>query len=221
MESYIYPVSMIFLLCILPLGIGLIIILAIRGLPLSRRGIETATQMDSATYIKTNEGNLIIKRRTIHIWLIVMFLGIFEIVLLASIISVVSNMIKGEGSSTVIKLGVFLGFFFIGYVLFRTIQALRQPSIIQFNMNSKIIEIGKGSTQEQISFSQVSQITGASHSTPLRGLRRIDLKIILANGNVLELGSISGEKDIARASVIAQQIADATGAKIQDSSGNA
>ena len=216
MESNIYPIFMFFLVFILPFGIGLIVVLAIRGLPPSRRNNDTAVQMDSSSYIKTNDGNLIIKRRKFHIWLIVIILGILEIILTASIISDIFNIIKGEGSSIALKLEDFLGYFVIGYILFRSIQALRQPSIIQFNTNSKILKVRKGLSQEQINFSQVSTIINVKHSTPRHGLRKVELQLILANGNMLELGSISREKDIPYAYVIVQQIADATSANVKD-----
>ncbi len=220
MESAISSICVFVLFCIVPLGVGLIVVLGIRGLPLSKRGIQSMVQMDGANFLKTDEGNIKIKRRTFYIWFIVMVLGAFELGLIAVAIPGLTDIVNNKDVSTIIIFGV--GIFFIGYVLFRSIQSLRKPSIIQIDTNSRIITIGSGLTEEQIPFSQVIEIFSISPPTPRFGLlrvERIDIRIMLDNGKVVEMGSVSGEKYNAqsRAVAIAQQIAEVTGAKIRGS----
>lgn len=212
-----YPIFLFILICFIPLGIGLIVVLGIRGLPLSMRGIQSAIQMDNAIFLKTDEGNITIKRRTFYIWLIITVLGVFEIGLLAAAISVVANIVRGKDISVTITSGIILGPLFLGYVLFQNIQSLHRPSIIHINTNSRTILIGRGSTKEQILFSQISQILGIDYPTPGTFFNtKIGIRLILDSGKEIELGSVSGERNKvhSRATAIAQQIAEVTGTTI-------
>ena len=193
MKSAIVSICMFVLFCIVPLGIGLIVVLGIRGLPLSMRGIQSVIQMDGANFLKTNEGNIKIKRRTFFIWFIVMFFGASELGLIAVAISSLTDITNSNDVYNIIIFVVII--FFLGYILLRNIQSLRKPSIIQIDANSRIITIGSGLTKEQIPFSQVNEIFGIKSPTPSVGLMRveqIDIRIMLDNGKVVEMGSVSG-----------------------------
>jgi hypothetical protein len=212
MNRYIFS-FLPFLICLLPLAIGLIVVLTLRGKPLSMRGLQSAIQMDGATFLKTNEGNITIKRRTVYTWLLIVFFGPIELGILALAVSLVTDIIRGKGLPEN-SIGVIVGGFLIGAVLLQNIRTLRQPSIINFSANSRILVIGRGSTEQQILFSQISQISGVTHQTQLHKVERIDIKLMLDSAKVIELGSVTGYDALSRASAIAQQIAGLTGASI-------
>lgn len=223
MEKYTNLIFIIFL-CILPLVIGSIVILSIRGVQrVSMRGIQSAIKMDNRIFFKTNEGNITIKRPTLQIWLAVIFLGAFELRLLALVVPDIIDIIKGKDESINNMSVIILTVIFLGYVLFQSIQSLRQPSTIQIDANSRTIMIRNGLTKEQILFSQLSEIFGVTQSAPRVGLlavERINIRIMLVNGKVIEMGSVSGDTYNAhsRAVAIAQQIAEVTGAAIREPS---
>lgn len=208
------------LACFIALGIGFLFVLALRGLPLSRKGIQSAIQMDNATFLRTNEENIIIKRRTFYIWFVLIFLGIFELVLLAMDILIVADLIKGKDVSLVNMSEAILTTLGLGYILFLNIQSLRRPSMIRIDANSRAIVIGHGLMEKQIPFSQISQVLGGIlNSSPelLGKVNKMDIRIVLTNGEVIVIGSVSGKNPNTRAVAIARQITEVTGMNIQNS----
>jgi hypothetical protein len=213
MNSSISSIFLYFVFCVIPLGIGLIVVLKLRDKHLSTLGIQSTIQMDGATFQKTNEGNITVKRRTIYTWLLTVFFGAAELVVLGLAVSLVSGIIKSKGTPETVSAIIFSGLLF-GAVLFQNILTLRLPSIIHFNTNSRILEIGHGFTKQQLLFSQISKIWGSTRPTPLQRIERIDLRLILDNGKLIELGGVTGYDALSRASAIARQISEVTGAAI-------
>ena len=207
MESSGYPIITFFLLCVIPLGIGLIIVLGIRGLPLSKRGIQSIIQMDGANFLKTDDGNIKIKRRTFFTWLMVIIFGICELGLIIVVIKSPPDL------SQIIQLG-FVGLF-LGFVLFLNIRMLLRQSAILIDVHSKTITIGKGATEQQILFSQVNDIL-FSQANKIFGTKAVGIRILLNNDKIIEIGSVSGNTAKTRADDITQQIAEVTGAKIRE-----
>ena len=209
MESRGYAILNFFMLCIIPFGIGLLVVLGIRGLPLSKRGIQSVIRMDGANFLKTDEGNIQIRRRTFFIWCMITVFGLIELGLIAVLAADLSRLTKTQDLSDIIRLGTVIPF--LGLILFLNIRLLLRQSVIQFDADSRTITIGKGIAEQRILFSQVSEVSRLP-----RG-QIIDIRIILDNGKAIEMGSVSGTKAQARAVGIAQQIAEVTGAKIRDS----
>ena len=206
MESSGYPISTFFLLCVIPLGIGLIIVLGIRGLPLSKRGIQSIIRMDGANFLKTDDGNIKIKRRTFFTWLMVIIFGTCELGLIFVVIKSPPDL------SQIIKLG-FVGLF-LGFVLFLNIRMLLRQSAIHIDAHSKTITIGKGATEQQFLFSQVNEILFSQ--AEMFKTKALGIRIMLNNDKIIEIGSVSGNTAQTRAVDIVQQIAEVTGAKIRE-----
>ena len=203
-----------FILCFIPLGIGLIVVLRILGPHPFMRDVQTRIQMDGATFFKTNVGNILIKRETTYIWLLTAIFGAFELILLRI---VVSDAVQGKGLSTdYVGIGAIL---LIGAALIQNIQSLRQPSVIQINAKSKIVEIGRGSAKKQFPFSQITQVSSINPQTMRLGIariKRVEIQLTLNNGEVIKLGSISGV-DYFHATAISRHIAEVIGtAKPED-----
>ena len=206
MESSGYPISTFFLLCVIPLGIGLIVVLGIRGLPLSKRGIKSIIQIDGATFLKTDDGNIKIKRRTFFVWLMAILFGACDLGLIIGVIksSELSQIIQGV--SAILLLGFFL---------FLNIRILLRQSAVQIDVHSRTITIGKGATEQQILFSQVNEIL-LPRANEIFRTKVVRIGILLNNNKIIEIGSVSGNTAQTRAVDIVQQIAEATGAKIRD-----
>jgi hypothetical protein len=183
--------------CGIALGIGLIVVLGIRGLPISKHGIQSIIQMDGANFLKTDDGNIKIKRRTFFTWLMAILFGACDLGLIIGVI-------KSSELSQIIKGVPFILLF--GFLLFLNIRILLRPSAIQLDVHSRTITIGKGATEQQILFSQAN---GAL------GVKVFAIRILLNNDKVLDIGSVSGNNAQAKSVDIIQQIAEITGAKIR------
>jgi hypothetical protein len=192
--------------CGIALGIGLIVVLGIRGLPISKRGIQSIIQMDGANFLKTDDGNIKIKRRTFFTWLMTILFGACDLGLIIGVI-------KSSELSQIIKSVPFILLF--GFLLFLNIRILLRPSAIQLDVHSKTITIGRGATEQHILFSQVNEILFLQANGAL-GVKVFAIRILLNNDKVLEIGSVSGNNAQAKAVDIIQQIAEITGAKIRE-----
>ncbi len=192
--------------CGIALGIGLIVVLGIRGLPISKRGIQSIIQMDGANFFKTDDGNIKIKRRTFFTWLMAILFGACDLGLIIGVI-------KSSELSQIIKGVPFILLF--GFLLFLSIRTLLRPSAIQLDVHSRTITIGKGATEQQILFSQVNEILFLQANGAL-GVKVFAIRILLNNDKVLEIGSVSGNNAQAKAVDIIQQIAEITGVKIRE-----
>ena len=178
------------------------------------RGLPSPIAMDGATCLKTNDGGVVIRRAQFSNWLAIIVLVPFEFVLLGLIFSAnISNILY-----------LIFGIVLIGAALITVARSLRQPSI-DFNANSRILEIGRGSNAQRIPFSKIAHISAAPRTTSFGGavfqlllnqVLGIRIQVMLANGQVIELGSVSGEAigARARADAIAQLVAEVTGAAI-------
>ena len=206
MESSGYSILTFFLLCVIPLGIGLIVVLGIRGLPLSKRGIKSIIQMDGANFLKTDDGNINIKRRTFFTWLMAILFGACDLGLIIGVI-------KSSELSQIIQGVSFILLF--GFFLFLNVRILLRPSAIQIDVHSRTITTGKGATVQQILFSQVNEIL-LSQANEIFKTKAVGIGILLNNNKIIEIGSVSGNNAQTRAVDIVQQITEATGAKIRE-----
>lgn len=175
---------------------------------------ELSINMDGATFFKTNEGNIRIKRETTYIWLLTAIFGAFELILLRI---VVSDIVQGGGVPNNAE-GIIFGVL-IGAALFQNIRSLLQPSIIQINAKSRMVEIGRGPAKKQFLFSQIAQVGSVNPQTMRFGIMRIarmEIHLTLDNGEVIKLGSVSGV-GYSHATAISRHIAEVTGtAKPED-----
>jgi hypothetical protein len=203
---------LLYALCLLPVVTAVFLVWGVRSR--SMRGFQSAIVMDGATCLKADDGGVVIRRR-IHLynlWAIVI-LGPFAFFLLLMLL----RFIFFAGIS------IFLTSVIIGAALLRValslVRSLRQPSIIHFKANSRILEIGRGITGQQILFSGISHIrTTPPTKSIFEGVTRIRIQVTLDNGEVIELGSVSGDANKAhtQAAAITQLVAEVTGAAIRE-----
>ena len=195
------------IVCVISLGIGLLVVLGIRGLPLSKRGIQTIIQMDGANFLKTDDGNIKIKRRTFFTWLVTIIFGAVELGVIIGFIKSLPDL------SQIINLGFVV--LFLGFVLFLNIRILLRQSDIQIDVHSRTITLGKGAAEYQILFSEVNEIL-LSQPKEVFKTKAVGVGILLNSGKVIEIGSVSGNNAQTRAVDIVQKIAEVTGAKIRE-----
>jgi hypothetical protein len=208
MDSLDSSILEILLLCVIPLGIGLLVVLGIRGLPLSRRGIRSAIQMDGATFLRTDEANIRIRRRTVYLWFVIAFFGLFALGWMALIAHGWAQRTGPQDPSAILGFGAVL--LILGSVLFVFIRLLGRPSVIQIDGISRTMTLGKGIGQQQVLFSELRDVLGL-----MRG-PVIHILIMRNDERPIAIGSVSGPKAKSRAVDIVQQIAQVTGAKIRE-----
>jgi len=198
-----------FLLGVIPLAVGLLVVVGIRGLPHFRRGVQSAVRMDGAYFLRTDEGNIEIRRRTVFLWFMFAFFGLFALGWIALVVYGWQQRTETQDASAVLGLGAVM--LIIGSVLFLIIRLLARPYIIQIDGSSRTMTIGKGIGEQQVLFSELREVLA---------LTRVDVThivIMLSDERVLEIGSVSGANVKSRAGAIAQQIAEVTGANIRES----
>ena len=124
--------------------------------------------------------------------------------------------------------GLLIGCLLIGLALFFAVRSLRQP-YIYVNANSRTIEHGT----QKIPFSRISNIRATPRTQSFGRIvydvvnvgssdlnkTCIDIQVVLNNGEVIELGSVSGNvanSVLSRATAITQLVAEVTSAAIRE-----
>ena len=136
-------------------------------------------------------------------WGILLFLGGILVGIVLMGVFMITELLRGEntfaesveGLRTIIMVGLII----LVAIIF-TIRSLRTPPI-HFNVNTKIMEIGRGASLRQIDFSRISQI----------GVILTEVRIEIDNEEEIRVGTVSGKKTEERAKRIAELIAEATG----------
>lgn len=210
MNDWLFVLYILFFFCALPAGAVWITVWGLRRLLM--RGFQSAIPMDAATCLKADDGSVIIRRPVLFLWVVIVVGGAFGFGLLVALL------VLGVGlPAEIVGAGIIIeGALF--FIVRSAIRSLRLPSIY-INANSRILERGRGSTAQQISFSRISYIRTALPTTNiLEGVTRIRIQVTLNDGEVIELGSVSGDPNKARtrATAIAQLVAEVTGAAIRE-----
>ena len=169
--------------------------------------------MDGATCLKAEDGSVMIRRNTVFNWIILVVLGLILLsciaVLIGSLAEGRSNQGDGKGWGTTIA-----GILFLGGVMFVVARQLRIPPVY-VDVNSRVVEIGRGSSLRQIPFSGISHVAvGQKGGVPLADepVTMVGIGLVLDSGEAIPLGTVSGSKAGERAVAIAQLVADTTGA---------
>jgi photosystem II stability/assembly factor-like uncharacterized protein len=211
--------------CLLPVALVWATVWGLRRL--SMRGFQSAIEMGGITCLKTHDGSVIFRRSSGYTWLKIPIFGVLELALLAFTVLVVT---MGNWTLSLL-VGLLIGCFLIGLALFFAIRSLRQP-YIYINANSRTLERGT----RQIPFSGISNIRATPRTKSVGrtvydlageiivgssdlNKTRIDIHVVLNDGEVIGLGSVSGNAAnsvLTRATTITKLVAEVTGAAIRE-----
>ena len=221
--------SLILIFCLLgivPMTIGILTLnrQRVHRLSQQRSGFGSAIKMtDGRICLKVSDGSVVIKPRTLYNWFVIVVLGgaAFFLFIISGGFLIFDPIFTLDA---LISGGARLIFYtlVIGLALFFAVRRLRQPSIT-INANSRALEIRRGSIDQQILFSSFAYIsttppiTNSGRSpdfwSKLGGSERvICIQVMLDDGEMIKLGSVSGE---ARATAITRLVAEVTGAQVR------
>lgn len=162
----------------------------------SKRKYELFIVMDGTYCLKKyNDTSLVFKRRKGRNFSILVFLVLALLGSIAALVSTFSSTPRGELTEAVDDSATLLIVTFIlGTAILVLSRSLLTPSIC-INGNTKMIEIGRGRSIQQVPFSSISNVAAqgidaASGLVP--GYERIEINIILEDGDRIQLGSVSG-----------------------------
>lgn len=202
--------------------IVLLPIVAVAGLWLFRRrsmrGFESAIAMDGATCLKDDDGSVVIRRRTFRNYFVLAILGLFQLGLVAILLSTIGDILGKTSNLTDAFVSLFIvvvSIVGIGAAMFTLVRSLRTPPVY-INANTKMLEIGYGSSLRQTPFSSISRVVVEPSRSGFLWWRweAAAIGVVLDHGDEVQLGTVSGnsQKMNERAAEIAQLISDATGA---------
>jgi hypothetical protein len=188
----------------------------------SMRGFRSAIAMDGATCLKADDGSVVIRRHTARNWIVLTVLLGLGLPLIGGILwAIIRTLLNGIpalgealGIPSVLSLAITVGIIIGAGVL--TLARLLRLAPVYFHADSEMLEVGRGSSLRQIPFSSISRVvirlsgrgSMGRHETGAFGIG-----VVLEEGEILELGTVSGEmaKTAERAGAIAQLIAGVTG----------
>lgn len=197
-------------LCVLPIVAGALIAAVIYWARrrLSMRGLQSRIEMDGASCLKTDTGDVVIQRRTGRNVFYLVFLTAIQVGMVTLTFMAVRDSMVADWEDLaggVVVIGV------AQYLLARSLRL----SSLRFSVESGEIEFRRGfSRHHQVPFRAISRVTVAdvARHVPLLPTEVWRIEITLDDGDSLQLGTVSGKAAQQRAGAIAQLVTEATGA---------
>ena len=189
-------------------------ILAVGGVffvkQLQKANSRAVIKMDGANCVHTLAGNVEIRPAKITSIIALVFLAAAGIATtIGALLSLINLNIQG-----IVMLGG--ASILIVFAVNSLIRALRKPGS-HFKADTKVLEIGRGSSQRVIPFSDIDHVlVGTAEGRTQKKLSGGVVGIRLKTNEAIQLGTLSGSKDtFDRARTIGQIIADVTGTSVQ------
>lgn len=168
-------------------------------------------KMDGAACIQIDDGSILIKRYAFSAWLAILLLSIFLLGFLwITAKEFLDNSFSGGANNLLTRIGWMLTFSILIFIATKSLK--KKP--VYINVPSRIIEIGQGSSSQQILFSTVL-CASIGHSTSFGSVRGVEIVLILQDKKIIQIGSVSGGDAYSRATSIAQLVAKAIGVEMR------
>ena len=174
----------------------------------------TKIAMDGAFLIKSDNGSLTIRKRSLRNCLVLVFLAVCLAGMIALVVASIGSLFQGEsGMESVLDICTMAAITggLAAAILVLT-RSMRRPSI-HINAADRVIQEGQGLSRRTISFGDISRIElqpRIAETLATDQMAVLGIGAILNDGSTLALGTVSGEtgKARARAAEIARLIAE-------------
>jgi len=183
----------------------------------SRRRVSSISAMDGVACVTTLEGNVVMKKRSLRNWLVLVFLGPGFLGLVALLVQFIARSFQEtptleDAFDGLALLGMTI---LLGAALVTLARSMRGQSV-RIDAGGGVIAFGRGASKRTVPFYDISHITVEQANrivTDEEEYAVFAIDVVLQDGESLRLGTVSGLPSDAqeRANGIAKMVAKTIG----------